>query len=563
MTVSPRFFLGRGDLDAVDVDHGGAGVDVLRRGIEGLAGGHRFAAAVVLDEVGDRLHRRHRQALRGVGRHEAAHRAVVRAEVGLRHPVDVVDGGGGDPVTLQEPQPPVAHRRRRGERLGHRGRVGDGVVVAALGAELGPVELLGGEGGVADAVGDRQERRLRLVELPLGRLRHEGEEAGIVGVVGAGARARGDARLDEALLEAADLVLREDAREHREGGPVGVGRGGDVVGGHHGPHLPHAPQDHHPLAVLGRLLGVGRGEAARGARDRAEILPGELQGPRLLELAGHDEDDVVGLVETLVEVAQVVDRHALDVGAVADRRLAVVVPLVGRRLHALREDALGAVLAALELVAHHGELGEQILAAHEAVDEPVALQMDGELEVLVGGGERLEVVGAVDVGGAVEAGPMVAQRLRHLRERRRPLEDQVLEEVGHARLAVALVPRADEDRHVDGDRGAGGIGKEHQPGAVGEAVLAHPLDGGDLLRRCGGGGHGGCHGGEQEGKHEAGTGHRRTPRGIGEGKGGRIIRRRRAGGRRRRRSRRPRGRGAPAWCGSPSGRSRASPWGRR
>ena len=42
----------------------------------------------------------------------------------------------------------------------------------------------------------------------------------------------------------------------------------------------------------------------------------------------------------------------------------------------------------------------------------------------------------------------------------RPLEDHVLEQVGHAGLAVALVPRADEDGQVDGDLGAGRVGKE-------------------------------------------------------------------------------------------------------
>ena len=65
------------------------------------------------------------------------------------------------------------------------------------------------------------------------------------------------------------------------------------------------------------------------------------------------------------------------------------------------------VLAALELVADDRHLGEQVLALDEAVDQPVGLQLDGEFEVLVGGRQRLEVVGAVEPGGAVELGAVV------------------------------------------------------------------------------------------------------------------------------------------------------------
>ena len=54
------------------------------------------------------------------------------------------------------------------------------------------------------------------------------------------------------------------------------------------------------------------------------------------------------------------------------------------------------------------------------------------------------------------------------------------------RLAVALVARADEVRHVDGDVGLGGIGEEQDAQAVVEAVLGDALDGGptgDAFRR--------------------------------------------------------------------------------
>ena len=178
-------------------------------------------------------------------------------------------------------------------------------------------------------------------------------------------------------------------------------------------------------------------------------------------------------------------------------------PFVGRRLDALRENSFGAVLPALKLIADDGELGEKILPLDEAVDEPVALEMDGEVEVFVAGREGFEVVRAVDVRRAVEAGTVITQRLRHLREGGRPLEDEVLEEVGHSRFAVALVARADEDRHVDRDGRPRRIGEEDEPGAVVEDVLGHPFDGSDRLRRCRGerGGEHGDHG-EEGGPHQ-------------------------------------------------------------
>ena len=63
----------------------------------------------------------------------------------------------------------------------------------------------------------------------------------------------------------------------------------------------------------------------------------------------------------------------------------------------------------------------------------------------------------------------------------RALEDHVLEKVGHARLAVALVPRAHEDGQVDRHLGAGRIGEQEHAQAVFQAVLRDSLDRGDLL----------------------------------------------------------------------------------
>ena len=73
---------------------------------------------------------------------------------------------------------------------------------------------------------------------------------------------------------------------------------------------------------------------------------------------------------------------------------------------------------------------------------------------------------------------------------RRSLEDHVLQQVGHARLAVALMPRADQDRQVDGDLGPRRVGEEQHLQPVVQPVLGDSLDRGDLAGRgrfCAGG----------------------------------------------------------------------------
>ena len=204
------------------------------------------------------------------------------------------------------------------------------------------------------------------------------------------------------------------------------------------------------FAVLRRLLGVGGIELARRFRYRTEVFFHEGEGLRLLELAGHDQHDVIRLIILLVEGLEVFDGHAFDVGPAADGGLAVVVPFVGRRVDPLVEDRAGVVLAAFELVADDRHFRQQVLALDETVDEPIAFESDAELEVLVGGGHGLEVVGAVAVRGAVEAGPVIAKRLRHFRVVRRALEDHVFEQVSHAGFTVAFVAAAHEHGHVHG-----------------------------------------------------------------------------------------------------------------
>ncbi len=161
-------------------------------------------------------------------------------------------------------------------------------------------------------------------------------------------------------------------------------------------------------------------------------------------------------------------------------RIAVVVPVEGRGLQPAPEHALRAVLAALEFVAHHRHLGVEVLLRDERVDHPVGFHRERPVEILVGGGERLEIVGAVEEGRPVHPHAAAPEFLEDVGIRGRALEQQMLEQVRHPGLAVALVARADEIGDVDGRRRLGRVGEEQHLEAVGERVLRDALHRGAL-----------------------------------------------------------------------------------
>ena len=161
-------------------------------------------------------------------------------------------------------------------------------------------------------------------------------------------------------------------------------------------------------------------------------------------------------------------------------RIAVVVPVEGRGLQPAPEHAPRTVLAALELVAHHRHLGVEVLLRNERVDHPVGFHRERPVEILVGGGEGLEVVGAVEERGAVHPHAAAPELLEDVGIRGRALEQQMLEQVRHAGLAVAFLPRADEVGDVDGRRRLGRVGEEQHLETVGERKLGDALHRGAL-----------------------------------------------------------------------------------
>jgi hypothetical protein len=381
---------------------------------------------------------------------------------------------------LQEEKAPVALGDRGGQR--HADALGVRRVELEVAQVSGAGRLdLGIRERVLRALLDhRDERGARIVER--GGLRHLRAEEGHARFAardGEREDLRRLALLDEGLAHAPRRGMRHDPAEHLHRGEIGVRPRRDVVARDHELHVAHAAHRHQALSLLRLVEGVeGRHRHGR-PRDLAELARHQRQRLRLVELARDDQHGVVGAVPLAIERLQALDRHVLQVGARADRGLAVVMPVESRRLRALDQDARGVVLAALQLVAHHRHLGVEVLLGDEARGHRVGRPAQEPVEVVVVRGPAREVVGAVGAGRAVGAhAPAGALRPR-VGVGRRAEEDEVLEQVRHPRLAVVLVLRAHEVGDVDRGGGFRGVGREQDSQAVGEVVLGDALDGGD------------------------------------------------------------------------------------
>jgi hypothetical protein len=88
-------------------------------------------------------------------------------------------------------------------------------------------------------------------------------------------------------------------------------------------------------------------------------------------------------------------------------------------------------------------------------------------------------------------GAVVLQLLGDFWMARRALEEHVLQQMRHARLAVTLLPRTHQHRQIHGHLGLRVVGKKQNPQAIVELVFADAFDGGHQFWRRAGGGHNG------------------------------------------------------------------------
>ena len=184
-------------LDAAQIDRLGAGVEILRRRVEGLARHSDLAPLVILDHRFDGRRGGDEQTLRLRYRDVHADCAVLPLEVGFRHAIDIVRRHGCQPVALHEQQSPIAQRGGGAQRLGHGGAVVQAIFLLPLDTRPGALDLVRLERFGAHVLEDLEERVPCRLELDGLRLRGGHEQTGIMAVPGEGAGAGRLLRLDE------------------------------------------------------------------------------------------------------------------------------------------------------------------------------------------------------------------------------------------------------------------------------------------------------------------------------------------------------------------------------
>ncbi len=453
-----------------------AQVEIGGRWIERLARRGRGVTLVVLHERRDVHRRRHRRAVRlGIGK-EFADGEVRALEIGERDALHIRRRHGAIAVAPKEEQTPVAERDVFGNGHAERLRVGEHVVVVLGGFRAHARDFGFGDRLLRDTL-DRREHGFtrRLDGLPIRYLREERHRAGIDAGYAVGVDRSRFLGFHQRLVEAARRSEREDVAKHVDGDRVRVRATHGME--HHADELGVAdpPQRGGTLAVLDRLLRIDRRQRARGFGNGPEVSGDQRQRRVHIELAGDDQHGVVRLVIQFVERLQPADVDVLDIRARADRHVSVVVPLVGSGQHLAEQHVGGVVLAVLELVADHGHLGVEVAPADERIHHPVGLHRQRPVEVVAGRGERLEVIGAVPAGAAVEAHAAAAELLHDVAAIGRALEHEVLEQVRHPGLAVILVRGADAVRDVDHRRRLRCVREQQHREPVGEPVLGDPL----------------------------------------------------------------------------------------
>ena len=100
---------------------------------------------------------------------------------------------------------------------------------------------------------------------------------------------------------------------------------------------PHTAQGYGTLTILSGFFGIGVFKLPRRARNRSKILFDEGQRFGFCEFAGDYQHNIIRLVKLFVESTQVIDRHSFNVAPIADRRLAVIMPIVRNSRDALAQ----------------------------------------------------------------------------------------------------------------------------------------------------------------------------------------------------------------------------------
>ena len=263
-----------------------------------------------------------------------------------------------------------------------------------------------------------------------------------------------------ALLAAHQRVVEPRARQAAEDGRSD-GEGNDVRLGQPR-HRPVAIEArvgdavvHDPVDPGGKRGHRGRGRGVdRSARDIAEIALDQRTGLGDVDVAGEDQDRVVGAVALAEPALHRLQRGGVKIAHRADRRVPVGMAFGEKALElGIFDHSVGLVVALALLVLDDSALVVQRFHRQcaEQVAHPVALKIERLLERRLRHG--LEIIGAVEPGRAVEIGRAHRAGVGEVIARSvlGAVEHDVLEQVGEAGAAGGLVLRSDIVPDADRD----------------------------------------------------------------------------------------------------------------
>ena len=275
---------------------------------------------------------------------------------------------------------------------------------------------------------------------------------------------------DEAAIDAPDAAAVQRAIENRRGVPIGIAaRRNGVTDGDGREWAEFFDDFAAALFGLRRLGHVGaRRQRVRGNIFEISLREGEAFGR--FHVADDQEDGIVGRVVSVEEGLHVGERGGIEVGKVTVEIVGVG-PIAKSDWRKIEpgKTAVGLVHHVdADFFFHHVALIAQIFVVYFQSAHAIGFEPQNAFERV--GGDGLEIIGDVVVGGAVEhaAGGIDEADVFHFSGVFGTLEHHVLEKMGEAAAAARLEAKADLIINADGDDGRGAVWRDDHAQAVGE-----------------------------------------------------------------------------------------------
>ena len=376
-----------------------------------------------------------------------AQRAVFWQQIVARNAVDIVQSDRLDPVTADKHGTPVALHFHSQGTIGNCSGVGKTKFHALDDFGLGAVKLFLGNGLCCHALCDVEQNFLacgRVILRP--KSRAQIQRAAFALGVGACKCGLGQLAFNQCLVQSPGGLVTQRCGQHIQGRCIRMQGRRNVVVQQEQLCGRRSANHYAAFTVLGRIQCVGCSNGLCRPGQCAQLLLNAGERFFHIEFARHDEYCSVGAVVALVKGLQVADVHVFNIGLGTYRVSAIAMPKIGRAGHALAQGLKRVALTDLQLAAHHRHFTVQVFLGYKAVHHGIGLPAQIPVQRFLLRHKGSKVVGAIGGGRAVEREAALAELEFGVGRSGGALEDQVLQQMGHACFAVALVACTDQIR---------------------------------------------------------------------------------------------------------------------